>query len=217
MKRALSWVGLVLWIGAAACGGDDDTAAASQDGGSSKVDDASVAPAKGKPASGSTECPEYEPLSDAIARYEGNWLIDDADHNSSCPDASLIVLEGYPEQGLPPDPELNKTCPVPSALYMISNTAVKDCRPQPYCSSAAVTQAFFVHAWTKAALKGRARDDLFTNEKIFVHSDNEWSEQGEHIMVYLGKTQAEDTMNPGGAGVINYKRTGMARGDCMRR
>jgi hypothetical protein len=44
----LSWVGLVVWIGAAACGDDDTAAADSQDGGTANVHDASVAPAKGQ-------------------------------------------------------------------------------------------------------------------------------------------------------------------------
>jgi hypothetical protein len=216
MNRGLSWVGLVVLIGSVACG-DDDTSTSARDGGMPNPHDASVAAAQGSNSSGSTKCPEFEPLSDAIARFEGNWLIDDAEKNSSCPNATLVVLEGYEAEGLPTDPARNNTCPAPSALFMISNTAVKDCLSfQPVCSTLAETRAFFIHAWPKAATKGKAREELFTNEKILAHSNNEWSVIDDHIMVYLGKTQADDKMIPGGSGVVNFKRTGMVRGDCMQ-
>jgi hypothetical protein len=209
MKRALSCLGLVLLIGSAACGDDTSSDATDAD---TDSDDASVSPAQGMHMSGSSNCPEYEPLSDAIARFAGNWLIDDADYNHSCSNAALVVIEGYPSQGVPPDPARNSTCPQPAALFQIANSAVKDClSPPPGCTTFDDALTFFIHAHAVTATHG-AREDESASEKLIARSGNDWNVLDEHIFVDLGTTQDDDVLNTGGQ--TNLKRTAMLPGEC---
>lgn len=150
-------------------------------------------------------CPEYESLTDAISRFEGNWLVDDAEYNTTCSNATVTVLEGYPFMGLPPDPELNK-CVTKHAFFQFRNTRVKDCfDPPPGCPSNGNATAFYIHP----RVKGLHPDSV--SERIYTSGDGEWFRSDDTITVTMANDQSKAVLQRGNT---NFKRTGMTAGEC---
>lgn len=109
---------------------------------------------------GGPECAkDYEPIADAIKRYDGRWLVDDAATNKDCPNGFEISLvhiitkyDGIPPNGdelaqiAPPDDihQQANGCP-PAAFFVVKRTSLQSCSTQ-YCWEPSSGYGFYAHS-----------------------------------------------------------------------
>lgn len=138
LRRPLVPLIAVLLMGSGPCSSDDPT----------QVD---ATPAVDAPVDGSdsSACPNgpYESITDTMARWQGNWLVDDAATNTSCPNAVMITLEPWTFNPLqiPADPDERAGCP--HAFFSIRPTSVQACDTTEACIDELNGRGFYVEAW----------------------------------------------------------------------